>query len=215
MFKNFRFLSFVFIVLGFISLSLFSSCNSNEVIIPPPVVVDSNIHIATLTANEPNDVNSLSGINFYDLKLEVTSSIFKDAQFYDSLGERTRFEIRGGDLVKSYMGFQTKFDFLYNNMPKSSYDTLSKMYYDHTVNPNTDFPFANTDYYTVPLTNKPVWSFYLKGKFDGGYNQGKRVYGMFQIDSLYSNTTLDTFKIRLNIKINKNETDQFNPTHSK
>lgn len=209
--KTIKILLLTFIVSGFFGLGLITGCNTdnNPIIINP--VYDSTIFLKTLTAAEPWDVSSLSGINFYDLKLEVTSSLFKDAQFYDSLGERTRFQIRTGDMVKNFMGLQTKFDFLYNDLSKSRFDTLSKMYYDHTVNSNTDFPYANTEYYTVPLTNKPVWAFYLFGRYPN-FNQGKRVYGMFQIDSLYSYQ--DTFHIRINIKINKNETDQFNPYHN-
>ncbi|HEY5125016.1 MAG TPA: hypothetical protein VIK14_14885 [Ignavibacteria bacterium] len=209
--KTIKILLLTFIVSGFFGLGLITGCNT-DVITPPPVVLDTNIHLATLTAAEPWDVSSLSGINFYDLKLEITSGPLKDAQFYDSLGERTRFQIRTGDMVKNFMGLQTKFDWISNNYSKAQFDTLSKMYYDHTVNPNIDFPYANTDYYTVPLANKPVWSFYLIGRYAGGFNQGKRVYGMFQIDSLYLDN--DTFRIRLNIKINKNETDQFNPYHN-
>jgi hypothetical protein len=212
--KNIKLLLLAFIVTGFFGLGLISGCNSEDNPVIVTTTYDSTILLKTLTAAEPWDANSLSGINFYELKLEATNSIFKDAQFYDSLGERTRFQIRTGDLVKNFMGIQTKFDFLYNNLSKSRFDTLSKMYYDHTVNPNTDFTYNNTDYYTENMANKPVWSFYLKGRFTGGFNQGKKVYGMFQIDSLYLNSTLDTFKIRLNIKINKNETDQFNPYHN-
>jgi hypothetical protein len=211
--KTIKILLLTFIVSGFFGLGLITGCNTdnNPIIINP--VYDSTILIKNdLVVNEFMNPNSLSGINFYELKLETNNSIYKDAQFYDIGGNRTDFIIRTGDLVKNYMGLQSKFDFIYYDLSNARFDTLSKMYYDHTVNPLTDFPYATTDTMLVSITNKPVWAFYLKGRFDGGWNQNKKVYGLFQIDSLYLDN--DTFRIRLNIKINKNETDQFNPYHN-
>jgi hypothetical protein len=197
----------------FISTMYFggSGCNEDNPIIINPTY-DSTILIKTLTASEPWGDTSKSGINFYELKLEQNNSIYKDAQFYDSLGERDRWAVRTGDLVKNMMGLQTKFDYFSSDLTKAQFDTVSKIYWDHTINAGTDFPYNATDYYTIPLTVKPVWSFYLKGRFDGNFNQGKKVYGLMQIDSLY-NQSGDIYA-RINIKINKNETDQFNPYHN-
>jgi|WetSurMetagenome_2_1015567.scaffolds.fasta_scaffold71324_2 hypothetical protein len=210
--KKYKTLLFILCIAIYASLSLQSGCSDDP--ITPIVKVDSNIAIKSgIVVNESQNDNSLCGINLYLLQLETRLSTEKDGHFYDSLGERTNFQIRTGDLVddKRFAGLQTKFDFIYYDLSKSRFDTLKKMYYDHTVDPLTDFPYNNTDYYILPLTTKPVWAFYLKGRYDYGYNQGRRIYGLLQIDSLYNLN--DTFRIKLNIKINKNGTDQFNPNH--
>ena len=209
--KNYRFISFVFIVTGFICLSLLSSCNEENVITPPPTTLDSNVFIKNnLIVDETAADTSRSGINLYELKTELSLSTEKDAKFIDSVGEGMRFIIRTGDLGllgKRLPGYTTKFYPMYNNMTQSQFDTLSKIMYYSTLDTN-DFIKNSTYYHPYPLNVKPVYGFYLAQRRWTNQNYGVPVYGMFLIDTLYK-TSDSIAHVRLDIKINKGGKDQF------
>jgi hypothetical protein len=214
--KNVLYL-FAILMTALVSFSLMSgSCNNDNPITPPITTVDSNIVIKkSMVVDETFGPTSLSGIDFYDTTVVTSDDFLKDAKFIDSVGEGTRYNIRSGDLGKLNFrvpGFLTKFWPMYDSMTYQQFDTLSKIFYYSTID-TTDFVLTSTYYHPYNLTVKPVYGIYLSGR-KPSFNQGRIVYGMFMIDSLYK-TNDNVEHARLYIKLNKNGQDQFNPNHSK
>lgn len=207
----------ILLVFAYIALAMFSGqCDKDENPITPPTPTDSNIKIFNdLTVSEFYNNGSYSDVNLYEGKVvRANDDLNRDIHLADSLfASINAFYLRSGDLSLDAPGYETKFDFKYSSMTQGQFDTLS--YIDvgnRPIDPLIDFPYTMTNSFYTPLSKNSVYSFYLKGRYSGGFNQGKRVYGLLYIDSTWK-TAGDTFKLRIDVKINKAEQNQFNPNH--
>ena len=198
----------------------YAGCSKNDVVNPPVPVRDTNVvAFDSLIISEYFDDNSYSSVDlFKGLAVpEFTAPQLKDIQVRDSSGTRYNFIFRSGDLAKKNPGFESKFGVVNLNIKRAQFDTLSKIY-NASSPPDTvlDFtynPTVTPYYFNVGDTTKQCLSFYLKGKF--AYNGGifcgyKRVFGIMLIDSIYKSPGVDTVKIRLKVRINKDSKNKFN-----
>lgn len=169
--------------------------------------------------------SSLSGVNLYDGLVVKWSDLFKDISFWDSNSLRERFYFESGDLkdaerllkagIKPVAGYKTEFSNLLGYYSKSEFDTLKKRY----DLPGRDSIIALIDYgqdrtikFTYPLPEKkPVYSFYLRGKYEQNQSGGYPVYGLLYIRDLVAPGGGQTsWRCVVDVKINKKGRNYFN-----
>jgi len=171
-----------------------------------------------LTVNEYFDDNSYSAVNLYlGQVIQETNNANKDIQLRDSAGTSANFYFRSGDLAIRFAGYQTKFSNPQINprtnsyeFTKADFDTLSKI---QTISPSiseADFPNDGTWYFNAPLqgSDHKVYAVYLKGR---GYIPP--VYGMFFLNYGTRDTIApgQPYKFTIDVKVNKNGLNEFNP----
>ncbi len=151
------------------------------------------------------------GINLWEgipvRQLDTT----KDMELIDFTNDTTNFYFRSGDYTKDATGFSTKFYRIYSNLDR--FDTLSVIPDSNNKLDSTDFTSVDTygngvwGYFHLGQTGKPVYSFYLSGKYAYGQSGGYRVFGVFlikRIESVYSpEYDSDGIRITVDIKLNK------------
>ncbi len=171
-----------------------------------------------LVVNESFTGSSFSGVDLLEGKVVTENNPIRDIQFKDSNGTRYNFYFRSGHLSLNNIlpaGYETEFSELLGMYTKSQFDTLSKRWdvVGREINPDWDFGYHYTQYFNVfPVGSslRPVYSFYLKGRYPG-QNQGRRVYGLLLIRDLYYDQPNDIYKVIIDVKINKDSKNNFNP----
>ncbi len=177
------------------------------------VVIFNNLSV-TYYVDASNDTLYLA-VNLLDGQVVMQQSAAKDMTIIDdTLGSNHNFYFRTGDIVIDVPGKSTWFNRLYSNAAQIQFDTLSKIDYFGTLD-SLDFTQEDTyaggawNYFNVPLLEKPIYSFYLKGKFLDGITS-KRVYGMFYVKNAEPlSEFLGGSRFTIDVKINKNGDDKF------
>lgn len=192
-------------------------CNTDNPITSNPTYDSTILVFNNIIIDEYFDNNSYSGVNLLEGKVVTESdNLNKDIQLRDSSGTSANFYFRSGDLaILDDPGYQTKFTPVAYNFTQAQFDTLSSFpYFSNPINPVNDFTEDRTGYFNMPITtSQRVYGFYLKGRYPG-FNNGKKVYGMMYIDSIYQTAGVPKFLVRADFKINKAELNQFNPYHN-
>lgn len=208
--------TFLFSIVGlYLMFALFTQgCNTENPITSNPTYDSSILVFNNIIVDEYFNSTSFSGVDLLaGGRVQESDDLHKDIQMRDSGGTSANFYFRSGDMALLDAGFLTKFTPVAYNYTQYQFDTLSKFpYFSNPVDPIVDFTSNETAYFNMPITNpQRVYGFYLRGRFNGGFNSGKKVYGMMYIDSIYQ--TGGTYKVRIDVKINKAELNQFNPYH--
>ncbi|MCX6165725.1 MAG: carboxypeptidase regulatory-like domain-containing protein [Ignavibacteriae bacterium] len=144
------------------------------------------------------------------------NSTDKDIQFRDVVvGPDTLIYLRGGN--QDLLGHETWFSNKYiQNYTQFQFDTLSAYRTeDGYINLGRDFPNHNGLDSNINVSNykHSVWFFYLVGRWPGpGIS---RIYGTMYLDSAWYDAGLNLRRIRVDIKINTNEINSFNPYNKK
>jgi len=163
-----------------------------------------------LIVSEYVTTKSLSVLNLYGLNV-TDDSIWTniDAILLDSNGTRSNFSFYAGGYARPNSGWDTKFTNLLGYYSNSEFDTLSRIDVGpRAINPNIDFPTRATNTFNAPLTQSPVYGFYLVGRYN--YTQGyPRVYGLLRINNFYFDNGLNRYIAVVDVKINRNEQNYF------
>jgi len=157
---------------------------------------------------------SFAGLNLFEGYNTTSLSPNRDVSLgggTDSLG--INFFLRSGILLEKLLdaGYETKFYRFYENLTPQQFDTISYLDAGNNGLDTTDFTQEDTygggewGYFNAPLTSKPVYGFYLKGRRAAGQNYNRRIYGILQ--PVTSGDRLPnqpygfwmTFKMRINI----------------
>jgi hypothetical protein len=180
-------------------------CGDDEINNPPPADT-STVNYNNLIISErtiPFD-SALSGVDLYNGTIVLDGSPIKDANLVDSiaLGDSS-FYFRSGNLSDIPVpGYQTRFAkiFLYSNITQTQFDTIKVIPDSDTSLTENDFNLDATEGFRSPQFTKPVYGFYLKGKYDQNVTT-YRVFGLFYVDSTWYEPS--GFKLRFDVKINK------------
>lgn len=140
----------------------------------------------------------------------------KDVQFRDVVvGTDTLIYLRGGN--QDLLGHETWFSNKYiQNYTQFEFDTLSAYRTeDGYINLGRDFPNHNGLDSNINVSNykHSIWFFYLVGRWPGA--GVPRIYGTMYLDSAWYDAGLNLRRIRVDIKINTNEINSFNPYNKK
>lgn len=195
----------------------FNGCDDSG--IEPKTTVDTNVVIynnlsVTYYINAINDTLFLA-VNLLNGTVVIQDSSSKDMTIIDEpIGTNQNFYFRTGDIVIDAPGKSTKFYRLDSSATQIEFDTLSKIDYFGTLD-STDFTQFDTyaggvwNYFYVPLQGKPIYGFYLRGKFLEGITT-KPVYGMFYMkDAQPLSEYGGGSRFTIDVKINKNGEDKF------
>jgi hypothetical protein len=156
-----------------LSLVIFyAGCGEDEITNPPPNNPDAvnynNLIISKRTL--PFD-STRSGVDLYNGLIVFDGSNVKDANLIDDNIDTTAFFFRSGDLSDIPVpGYQTRFAkiFLYTNLTQSEFDTVKIMPDSDSLLTENDFNSDTTEAFRTPQLLKPVYGFYLAGKFING-----------------------------------------------
>ncbi|HLT24897.1 MAG TPA: hypothetical protein VK004_07215 [Ignavibacteria bacterium] len=183
----------------------------------PNVLVFNNL---VLSEND-GDSSSSSAINLLLGRIESLNSGSKDITLVDLNGNGQDFYFRSGDDSDNpnvIQGDETDFgQFIeWENLTQAQWDTLSRVW-KSSGNADTisSFDFVNSDtrypgseYFGLPLTNKRVFAFYLKGKYEDGITSNP-VFGMIYLDSAWNAGGLFPYRLQVDVKINTAGRNQF------
>lgn len=202
-----------------ISLIGFSGCDDSGLAPEAGGTTDTNVVIynnlsVTYYVDATNDTLFIA-VNLLNGTVVTEDSASKDMTLIDEPpGLNLDFRFRSGDQVLDAPGKSTRFYRLDDDAAQIEFDTLSKIDYTGTLD-SLDFTQDDTygggawGYFNVPLQTRPIYSFYLKGKFLEGITN-KRVYGMFYLKNA---EPLSEFgggsRFTIDVKINKNGEDKF------
>jgi hypothetical protein len=202
-----------------ISLLSFNGCDDSGVAPEGGGQTDTNVVIynnlsVTYYIGASNDTLFLA-INLLNGTVVIQDSSSKDMTIIDDpIGSNQNFYFRTGTAVVDAPGKSTWFYRLFSDATQAEFDTLSKIDYSGTLD-SLDFTQEDTygngvwNYFNVPLQEKPIYSFYLKGKFLEGITN-KPVYGMFYMkDSQPLSEHGGGSRFTIDVKINKNGEDKF------
>ena len=163
-----------------------------------------------LVVSEYMTPQSLSILNLYHLNVTNDSIWYNiDAILLDSLNTRSNFSFRAGAYAQPTTGWDTRFTNLLGYYSQSEFDTLSRIDVGpRDIDPFIDFPKQITVSFKSPLTQNPVYGFYLYGRYY--YNTHyPRVYGLLRIDNFYYDNAEGMYKAVVDVKINRNEQNYF------
>ena len=205
------------VVLGF---SILNGCDDSGITKTDPV--DTNVaHFDSIWVEEDSSAGSFNGINLLNGVNSTGGYALRDASLYggqDSTG--TDFYLRSGLLLDQLdAGYETRWFQVMNNSSQIDFDTLSVITQNiGTALDTSDFTQESTQfwgYFNYPLTEYPIYCFWLKGKRDGGLTNGKNVYGILRPKVSYDNNPGGTygFKIVYEVKINKAGENYFHHAH--
>lgn len=179
-------------------------CGEDEITNPPPAD-NSTVNFNNLVISKrtiPFD-STYSGVDLYNGLIVLDGSNVKDANLIDNNVDTTSFFFRSGELSDIPVpGYQTRFVqiFLYANLTQTQFDTVKVMPDSDTSLTESDFTLDSTEHFTTPQITKPVYGFYLKGKFDLGITPN-RVFGLMYVDSTWIESNI--YKLRFDVKVNK------------
>lgn len=198
----------------YVSKSGFNKYSTTVLVEPDTVtwmsvpLINKNIYVFNgITMDEYFFSGSNSAADLLNGRTVSDDSPDKDIQLRDTIvGTSTLIWLKSADLPKGTY-FSNTFPQTYT---KSQFDTLSKYYTeDGYINPYRDFPNVNgmdrfLDYQNYQHN---VCAFYLAGRYNGSI---PRVYGLMFIDSLWYDTGMNAIRVRIDIKINASENNDFN-----
>ena len=157
------------------------------------------------------DDNSQSAMNLLTGTVVNEHDANKDIQMRDSgfTSAPTKFYFRSGDQAIRIPGSRTLFGqfIAYDNMTEAEFDTLSKITNLGSTLEPADFYRVSTDeytppYFSAPLTQNTVYSFYLVDK-----STTTDIYGMIRLRSAFIQAA--TFNLAVDVKINTAGENQF------
>ena len=187
-------------------------CSEDDDPINPPAndttaVIYNNLIISERTI--PFD-DALSAVDLFRGLIVKDSSMYKDANLIDSisLGDSVYYFRSGelSDFPSSVPGYRTRFKLIMLQASQSQFDTMKVIPDTDTTLTENDFTSDNTGSFSEPLLFNSVYGFYLKGKFDNDVTPYP-VYGMIYLEEAYNEST--GFKLRFDVKINKEGRNQF------
>ena len=187
-------------------------CSEDDDPINPPAndttaVIYNNLIISERTI--PFD-DALSAVDLFSGQIVKDSSMYKDANLIDSisLGDSVYYFRSGelSDFPSSVPGYRTRFKLIMLQASQSQFDTMKVIPDTDTTLTENDFTSDNTGSFSAPLLFNSVYGFYLKGKFDNDVTPYP-VYGMIYLEEAYNEST--GFKLRFDVKINKEGRNQF------
>jgi len=160
-----------------------------------------------------NDTSFIA-VNLWQGRIERDLSSTKDMTLRDLNNTFRDFYFRSGDLSVDIPGFQTRFYKLFDNYAQVQFDSIKYISAGATLD-SLDFTQDDTrgggngvwGYFNVPFNSRPVYSFYLKGKFANGVT-AKRIYGIMY----FKQATLipdSTFTLKFDVRLNKNGDNWF------
>lgn len=217
----FNFLKTKSALFAFLIASIFviNGCDDSGVE-TPPVVDNGVIHFDSLGVTDGIG-NVLNGLNLYNGTTVPRDSTSKDVQLVDSLGTSANFMLRSGDMsdfVSTVVGYQTRFNRIYSSMSLSQFDTITVIPDTDTVLNSLDFTANDTygkgawGYFNTPMStsdNKPVFSFWLKGKSENFI--GRNVFGI--LIPREASFEGGFFRMSFEVKINTFGNNDFTHTH--
>lgn len=188
-----------------------SGCDDSGIIPEETVKLDTNvIFYYDLEVHEFWNDNSWSGVDLLLGRVVKDSSRMKDARLTDLNGDTTNFYLRSGHLSIDAPGYQARFNRIYAHQER--FDTITMINVgNRPINPDIDFTSDDTygnaawGYFREGDTLKPVFSFYLKGKYLSVTPQ--RVYGVMLVKQI--RRIPGDFYIMLDLRINKNGENKF------
>ncbi|HEY3251937.1 MAG TPA: hypothetical protein VGK25_12570 [Ignavibacteria bacterium] len=189
----------------------YAGCGEEEITNPPPTDT-STVNYNNLIISErtiPFD-SALSGVDLYNGTIVLDGSPIKDANLVDSIAfNDSAFYFRSGDLSDIPVpGYQTRFAkiFLYSNISQNQFDTIKVMPDSDSLLTESDFNLDATEGFRSPQLTKPVYGFYLAGKYNNHVTTN-RVFGLLYVDSTWYEPS--GFKLRFDVKINKAGNNSF------
>jgi len=191
-----------------------AGCEDDTITPDPPVNNDtSQVNFNNLVISEGTILfqTTYSAVDLYKGVVVVDSNRLKDANLLTNFTiADTTYYFASGDIfdnVSSLLaGYQTKFRLMYANLTQAQFDTLQAIPITDSVLSENDFTLEGTQSVGIPLAVKPVYGFYLKGKYDNSYVP-KQVFGIMLIDSTFKDA--GGAKVRFDVKINKNAENKF------
>lgn len=178
---------------------------------PPPVNDTSQVNFNNLVISELTIATntSQSAVDLYKGVIVVDSNRIKDANLFTEFTIPPTYYFtsgHSGDNVNLFPGYVTKFRFVYSDLTQAQFDTMKSIPGTDSILTGSEFTIDRTQAFANPLNQRPVYGFYLKGKYDEGYVPN-RVFGVMYIDSTY--TEAGGFKLKFDVKINKNSENKF------
>jgi hypothetical protein len=163
-----------------------------------------------LVVSEFLNTRSFSFLNLYHLFVTQDTIWYNlDAYLTDSSKTRTNFSFLSSLNAQPQSGHDTRFTNLLGYYSQYEFDTLSQIDVGpRAINPNIDFPNQRTQSFNAPLSQSPVYGFYLLGRYN--YAVGyPRVYGLLRIQDFYLDNASNSYKAVVDLKINRNEQNYF------
>ncbi|HEY3251885.1 MAG TPA: hypothetical protein VGK25_12305 [Ignavibacteria bacterium] len=196
----------------FFAIVLHIGCGGDEEVTNPPPTDTSVANFNNLVISErtiPFD-SALSAVDLNTGTIVLDGSSIKDANLVDSIAfNDSAFYFRSGDLSDIPVpGYQTKFAkiLLYSNLTQDQFDTVKTMPDSDSLLTPDDFTLDITESFRTPQLVKPVYGFYLSGKYDLHVTP-YRVFGLLYVDSTWVEPS--GFKLRFDVKINKAGNNSF------
>ncbi|KXK56145.1 MAG: hypothetical protein UZ05_CHB002000316 [Chlorobi bacterium OLB5] len=202
------FLAFV-ITVGF-GLTVINGCDDAGVETPLDPVDTNIVHYDSIWVEELESAGSFNGINLLDGDHCNGSYELRDASLaggFDSTG--TNFFLRSGIFDKLDPGKETRWFQVSPNMTQQEFDTLSTITQNVGSSLDTlDFTQETTEfwgYFNYPLTEYPVYCFWLKGKKYANLTGGNNVFGIIRPKISYDTNPGGTFgfSIVFEVRLNK------------
>ncbi len=211
----------LFAVSAFFTITFFSGCDDAG--ITNDKVENPNLkHYDSIWVEEDSSAGSLNGINLLDGVNCLGSYNLRDASLYggqDSTG--SNFYLRTGFLMDQLLdaGYVSRWFQVKSNSSQTDFDTLTVITDNvGTALDTADFTQESTEfwgYFNFPLTENPIYCFWLSGKKYGGLTNGKNVFGILRpvISSDSRPGQTYGFKIKFEVKLNTNGDNDFAHYH--
>ncbi len=155
-----------------------------------------------------------TGLNLLDLVNTIDSDRLRDCSLNDLNNSGINYYLQNGELLDRLLppGYETKFFRVYSDTNAIAFDTLSKVQGYTSFVPN-DFTQNGTEfwgYFNAPLSSKPIYCFWLKGKKDANVTT-KNVYGIIQPREATDRDPFNVYGYRMSfrVRINTNGENDF------
>lgn len=155
-----------------------------------------------------------TGLNLKDLVNTIDTDGLRDCSLQDLNNSGKDFFLQNGELLNSLLppGFEIRFFQVYTDTNAITFDTLSKVQGYTSFVPN-DFTQNGTEfggYFNAPLSSKPVYCFWLKGRKDA-VPSSKNIYGIIQPREATDRDPFNVYGYRMSfrVRINTNGENDF------
>lgn len=203
---------FTFILIGIISSVFYYSCSDTTGPVTPTFITNPNVKsFDSIGVQEDSAAfQSYTGIDLLAGVRTLDSSRNRDCSLNDLTSSGANFYLQNGELDNSLpLGYEIRFFRVSADMSASEFDTLSKVPgYDSLR--SIDFTQNGTEfwgYFNYPLSSKPVYCFWLKGKKDAGITT-KNVYGIIQPRETFDRTPVAVYGFRMSFRVRINTNGQ-------
>lgn len=162
-----------------------------------------------LVVSEYKNKKSFSILNLYHLNVTDDSIWYNIDAIMLGSGVGANFALFAGGYAQPTTGWDTRFSNLLGYYSQSEFDTLSRIDVGpRAIDPDIDFPTQITPSFSAPLSQSPVYGFYLLGRYnyDPSY---PRVYGILRIESFYYDNAAGVHRAVIDVKINRNGQNYF------